>query len=75
MRLTPRSLAGEHRHEMDQAGAAGKPVRIMHLIYRLAGGGMEHNVVKLANAHDRSQVVPSICSCQPADSLKEHLTT
>ena len=49
------------------------PVRIMHLVYRLAGGGMEHNVVKLANAHDRSRVSPSICSCQPADSLKEHL--
>ncbi len=52
---------------------AARPVHVMHLVYRLAGGGMEHNIVKLANAHDRSRVVPSICSCQPADRLKERL--
>jgi sugar transferase (PEP-CTERM/EpsH1 system associated) len=53
--------------------AAARPVRVMHLVYRLAGGGMEHNIVKLANSHDPARVVASICSCAPADPLKERL--
>jgi sugar transferase (PEP-CTERM/EpsH1 system associated) len=60
------------RTERPRAGRA-TPVRVMHLVYRLASGGMEHNIIKLANAHDPSRVVAGICSCQPADPLKERL--
>jgi len=34
---------------------------------------MEHNVVKLTNATDRTRIVSSICSCLPADNLKDLL--
>lgn len=50
-----------------------RPVRVMHLVFRLYRGGMEHNVVKLVNALERSRVTSSICSCMPADSLKLRL--
>jgi sugar transferase (PEP-CTERM/EpsH1 system associated) len=45
----------------------------MHVVPRLWRGGMEHNVVKLTNATDRSRIVNGICSCLPADHLKDLL--
>ncbi|MGH2437956.1 MAG: glycosyltransferase, partial [bacterium] len=56
-----------------RTSAPPAPVRVMHLVYRLASGGMEQNIIKLANAHDRSRVTASICTCQPADPVKQDL--
>ena len=43
------------------------PIRVMHLVFTLGPGGMEHGVVKIANGLDPSRVVSSICSTTPAD--------
>lgn len=66
-------LRSDRTGERRDRSVTARPLRVMHLVYRLAGGGMEHNIVKLANGHDRAHVVPSLCSCQPADRLKELL--
>jgi sugar transferase (PEP-CTERM/EpsH1 system associated) len=50
-----------------------RPVRVMHLVHRLTFAGMEAGVLKLANGFDRAVVHPSICSCCPADFIKERL--
>ena len=47
--------------------AATRPVRVMHLVYTLRSGGMEHGVVKIVNGLDRARVLSSICSTTPAD--------
>ena len=44
----------------------------MHLLYTFGVGGMEVGITKLVNSLDRSKVVSSICSCRPADALKEY---
>jgi sugar transferase (PEP-CTERM/EpsH1 system associated) len=45
----------------------------MHITYKFGVGGMEVGVAKLANGLDPKRVESSICSCVPADSLKERL--
>jgi glycosyltransferase involved in cell wall biosynthesis len=45
----------------------------MHLTLRLGYGGAELGLIKLANGHDRQKIVPSICSCAPADTVKDRL--
>jgi L-malate glycosyltransferase len=50
-----------------------RPLKVMHVVPRLWRGGMEHNVVKLTNATDRTRIVSVICSCLPADNLKHLL--
>jgi sugar transferase (PEP-CTERM/EpsH1 system associated) len=45
----------------------------MHLLYKLTFAGMEVGVVKLANGFDRARIEPSICSCRPAEPIKEKL--
>lgn len=57
----PRSLPSDR-----QRGAVG-PIRVMHLVFTLGPGGMEHGVVKIVNGLDPSRVVSSICSTTPAD--------
>ena len=43
------------------------PIRVMHLVFTLGPGGMEHGVLKIVNGLDVSRVVSSICSTTPAD--------
>ena len=43
------------------------PIRVMHLVFTLRSGGMEHGVVKIVNGLSRAHVVSSICSTTPAD--------
>src|SRR5687767_15570582 len=43
------------------------PIRVMHLVFTLGPGGMEHGVVKIVNGLDAPYVVSSICSTTPAD--------
>jgi sugar transferase (PEP-CTERM/EpsH1 system associated) len=51
--------------------AAGhRPVRVMHVVFALQPGGMEHGVVKLVNGLDPSRVRSAICSTRPAGVLK-----
>ncbi len=45
----------------------------MHLLNKFGVGGMEVGITKLVNGLDPATVVSSICSCRPADSLKERL--
>lgn len=45
------------------------PVRVMHVVFALHPGGMEHGVVKLVNGLDRAQVESSICSTTPGGAL------
>ncbi len=45
------------------------PVRVMHVVFALHPGGMEHGVVKLVNGLDRAQVESAICSTTPGGAL------
>jgi sugar transferase (PEP-CTERM/EpsH1 system associated) len=45
----------------------------MHLLHTLGVGGMEVGITKLVNSLERSRVASSICSCCPADTLKQRL--
>jgi L-malate glycosyltransferase len=45
----------------------------MHLILKLAFAGLEGGVLKLANGFNRRVIQPSVCSCWPADLVKQHL--
>jgi sugar transferase (PEP-CTERM/EpsH1 system associated) len=47
-----------------------QPLRVMHVVYVLESGGMEHGVIKLVNGVDPARVRSSICSTKPAGSLK-----
>jgi sugar transferase (PEP-CTERM/EpsH1 system associated) len=47
-----------------------EPVRVMHLVYRLQSGGMEHGVIKICNGLDRGRVQSSVCSTTPATDVK-----
>jgi sugar transferase (PEP-CTERM/EpsH1 system associated) len=58
---------------MEHPGTIAGPLRVMHVMYELRFGGMELGVTKLVNAHDRSRVVSSICSCRPATAAKTRL--
>jgi sugar transferase (PEP-CTERM/EpsH1 system associated) len=58
---------------MENPGTIGGPLRVMHVMYELRFGGMELGVTKLVNAHDRSRVASSICSCRPATAAKQRL--
>ena len=53
---------------MTGTASTGLPVRVMHLVYTLRSGGMEHGVVKIVNGLDPRLVASSICSTTPADS-------
>ena len=55
---------------MPSGGAAGRPVRVFHVLFALRLGGTEAGVVKLVNAHDRRLVSSAIVSCKPSDSLR-----
>jgi sugar transferase (PEP-CTERM/EpsH1 system associated) len=57
----------------EQPGTIAGPLRVMHVMYELRFGGMELGVTKLVNAHDRSRVASSICSCRPATAAKTRL--
>ena len=48
-------------------------LRVMHVVYALQPGGMEHGVVKLANGLGRTRVHSSVCSTKPAGELKHLL--
>ena len=43
-----------------------RPLRVVHVIHRLALGGTEYNVVKLVNRLDRSRFHPILCSLATA---------
>jgi sugar transferase (PEP-CTERM/EpsH1 system associated) len=43
------------------------PIRVMHLVFTLGPGGMEHGVVKIVNGLDPALVVSSICSTTRPD--------
>jgi len=58
----------------DDSAGATRPVRVMHVIYRLQFGGTELGLIKLVNALNRSRVASSICSCRPADGVKTRLS-
>jgi sugar transferase (PEP-CTERM/EpsH1 system associated) len=47
-----------------------RPVRVMHVVYRLQAGGMEYGVLKIVNALDRRRVQSSVCSTTPATDVK-----
>ncbi|HUE85078.1 MAG TPA: glycosyltransferase [Vicinamibacterales bacterium] len=46
------------------------PLRVMHVVFSLQPGGMEHGVVKLANGLDPSQIASAICSTTPGGALR-----
>ena len=50
-----------------------RPVRVMHVLYRLQAGGMEYGVIKLTNGLDPDRVRSAICSTCPATPVKELL--
>lgn len=53
---------------MSRVGGGGvRPVRVMHVVYALRPGGMEHGVIKLVDGLVGSGVESSICSTAPAD--------
>jgi sugar transferase (PEP-CTERM/EpsH1 system associated) len=52
-----------------------RPVRVMHLIFTLRSGGMEHGVVKIVNGLDPARVVSTICSTTPADAAMRATVT
>jgi L-malate glycosyltransferase len=51
----------------------GKVVRVLHVVYGLHSGGMEHGVVKLVNGLDRARVQSAICSTVPAGDIRRQL--
>jgi sugar transferase (PEP-CTERM/EpsH1 system associated) len=53
--------------------APARPLRVMHVLFRLQAGGMEHGVIKLVNGLDRTRISNSICSTTPADDVKRLL--
>ena len=44
-----------------------RPIRVMHLVFTLGQGGMEHGVLKIVNGLDPQCIASSICSTTPAD--------
>ena len=50
-----------------------RAVRVMHVVYVLQPGGMEHGVVKLVNGLNATRVQSAVCSTKPAGALKELL--
>lgn len=46
-------------------------LRIMHVVHTLRTGGMERNVLALANALEGPHFHTAICSCTPAGPIKE----
>jgi sugar transferase (PEP-CTERM/EpsH1 system associated) len=50
-----------------------RPLRVMHVLFRLQPGGMEYGVIKLVNGLDRSLVSSSVCSTTPATEVKRLL--
>ena len=49
---------------------AVSPLRVMHVVYSLQPGGMEHGVVKVVNGLDRLRVCSAICSTTPGGELR-----
>jgi sugar transferase (PEP-CTERM/EpsH1 system associated) len=45
-------------------------VRVMHVVFSLQSGGMEHGIVKLVNGLDPARVRSAICSTIPGGALK-----
>lgn len=50
-----------------------RPIRVMHVLFRLQPHGMELGVMKLVNGLRRDVVSSSICSTCPADDVKRLL--
>jgi len=50
----------------NRLAARARPLRVAHVIHRLALGGTEYNVLKLVNRLDRSRFVPFLCSLATA---------
>ena len=50
-----------------------RPIRVMHLVFTLRPGGMEHGVVKVVNGLVRDRVESWICSTTPADAAMRAL--
>jgi sugar transferase (PEP-CTERM/EpsH1 system associated) len=50
-----------------------RPIRVMHVLYRLQEGGTEYGVIKLVNGLDPALVSSSICSTTPATAVKSLL--
>ena len=53
--------------------APARPLRVMHVLFRLQAGGMEYGVIKLVNGLDRARISNSICSTTPADDVRRLL--
>jgi L-malate glycosyltransferase len=51
----------------------GHVVRVLHVVYGLHSGGMEHGVVKLVNGLDRARIQSAICSTVPAGDIRRLL--
>ena len=64
--LRSASHAGDVTPVSEQAPTR-RPIHVMHLVYTLRSGGMEHGVVKIVNGLNDTRVVSSICSTTPAD--------
>lgn len=73
------SYSGRQRPATIEAGRSNaardgakwcRPIRVMHVMFRLQPGGMELGVVKLVNGLRGSRVSSSICSTTPATEVK-----
>jgi sugar transferase (PEP-CTERM/EpsH1 system associated) len=56
-------------HRLGATPVANRPLRVLHVIHRLALGGTEFGVIKVVNHLDRTRFQPYICSLRPP--LKE----
>lgn len=52
----------------NRAPGPARPLRVVHVIHRLALGGTEYNVVKLVNRLDRARFTPTLCSLGTAEA-------
>jgi sugar transferase (PEP-CTERM/EpsH1 system associated) len=57
----------------DRPVIRNQPLRVMHVVHKFGVGGMEVGIAKLVNSLPPTSIDSSICSCSPADSLKEQL--
>jgi sugar transferase (PEP-CTERM/EpsH1 system associated) len=46
-----------------------RTLRVMHVVYSLQPGGMEHGVVKLVNGLDPSRIESAVCATKPGGTL------
>ena len=63
------SVQEPHSSTAFESPVSRRKVRVVHLVFSLEPGGMEHGVVKLVNAFDTSRVRASVCSTTPGGEL------